>query len=136
MNVQPLSTVRIPTIVNPNLKAKTPTSEHRSGLRMPTTPTASTSTFTKIPTPTGLQSRKIKSGSGIASPSKGNSRVAPVSPNKSYYQKSATLGSYGSTTITGRKSATTPSKTSLISSADKGKEKPSLKLQKCFSFVN
>src|ERR1044072_5859028 len=105
MNVQPLSTVRIPTIVNPNLKAKTQTSEHpRSGLRIPTTPTASTNTFTKIPTPTGFQSRKIKSGSGIASTSKGNSRVAPVSPNKAYNQKSATFSSYGSTTITGRKS--------------------------------
>ncbi|GES77434.1 kinase-like domain-containing protein [Rhizophagus clarus] len=113
MNVQPLSTVKIPTIVNPNLKAKTPTSEHpRSGLRIPTTPTASTNTYTKLPTPTGT--RIIKSGSGIATSSKGNSRVVPVSPNKSY-QKS---------TITGRKSATTPSRTpSSISSADKTSDK-------------
>ncbi|CAB4409140.1 unnamed protein product [Rhizophagus irregularis] len=118
MNVQPLSTVKIPTIVNPNLKAKTPTSEHpRSGLRrIPTTPTASTNTYTKLPTPTGT--RIIKSGSGIASSTKGNSRVAPVSPNKSY-QKS---------TITGRKSATTPSRTSYsISSVDKTSEKATSK---------
>ena len=110
MNVQPLSTVRIPTIVNPNLKAKTPTTEHpRSGLRIPTTPTTSTSTFTKIPTPTGIPSRKIKSGSGIASSSKGYSRVAPVSPIKAQ-SNSQKLTTYGST---GRKSATTPSKGSL-----------------------
>jgi hypothetical protein len=110
MNVQPLSTVKIPTIVNPNLKAKTPTSEHpRSGLRIPTTPTASTNTYTKLPTPTGT--RIIKSGSGIASSSKGNSRVAPVSPNKS------------KSTVTGRKSATTPSRTpSSITSVDKSKK--------------
>ncbi|CAI2173313.1 12212_t:CDS:10, partial [Funneliformis geosporum] len=129
MNVQPLSTVRIPTIVNPNLKAKTPTSEHpRSGLRIPTTPTTSTNPFTKIPTPTGIQSRIIKSGSGIASPSKVNSRAAPVSPNRSYgyanqksMSSSATFNPYGSSTttmvITGRKSATTPCKTT--SSVDK-----------------
>ncbi len=126
MNVQPLSTVRIPTTVNPDLKAKTPTSEHpRSGLRIPSTPTASASKLTKIPTPTGIQPRTIKSGSGIAS----NSRVIPVSPNKTHSytsQKSiSSLNAYGSSTatmvITGRKSATIPSKTT-ISSFEKNKK--------------
>ncbi|CAG8604770.1 16690_t:CDS:10 [Funneliformis mosseae] len=140
MNVQPLTTVKIPKSVNPNLKAKTPTSEHpRSGLRIPTTPTASANTFTKLPTPTGIQSRIIKSGSGIASPSKVNSRAVPVSPNRSYgyaSQKSissnSTLNTYGSSTttmvITGRKSATTPCKTSTsVDKAHASNEKVSSK---------
>ncbi|CAG8753722.1 10633_t:CDS:2, partial [Gigaspora rosea] len=68
--------VKIPTRSNPNLKSKTPTGP----FRMLTTPTSS-----KIPTPTLIQSKPAKLGSGLSSPNgKGlitHSKVAPSSPN-------------------------------------------------------
>ncbi|CAG8516761.1 9848_t:CDS:10 [Acaulospora colombiana] len=108
-------TVRIPTHSNPNIKSKTPT----SNLRIP--PTTPTSSFSKIPTPTLIQPRTPKFGNRLSSPNgKGlmssNSKVAPVSPSKQPSDSKSSRGTLHSNSsgtslpLSGRKSATTPSK--------------------------
>ncbi|CAG8507625.1 9467_t:CDS:10, partial [Acaulospora morrowiae] len=110
--------VKIPTHSNPNIKSKTPT----SNLRIPpTTPTSVSSSFSKIPTPTLIQPRTPKFGNRLSSPSgKGlmssNSKVAPVSPSKQSSDSKSSKGTLHSNSsgtslpLSGRKSATTPSK--------------------------
>nr|CAG8528110.1 12695_t:CDS:10 [Entrophospora candida] len=111
MNVQALPPVKIPKNSNskPSLSSKTPTLERNS--RIPSTPTSAVSTTfsTKLPTPTGIKPRVIKSGSGIPPLSQNNhghhksTRVAPVSPNKP--------SSRGSSSVGGRKSSVSQRKT-------------------------